>query len=560
MIAGTFTSESLAETLSAKIADERPAAILPVTEILHELESFLSKTTRCSTESDRNRKLIPFYYGFGTESCPTLDSIAIANGLTRERIRQIRDKQFLHEVKSDSVRNRELPSALKIAELLQQHSAVSADDFFVELRREHLLGKEGSAPGLLRLLNNLRLSGEFTLYTRDLKPAKRNSFAKNDETYFIRRDALPELQAQVRRINVVAKLGIANLESIAREFAPLSPSRAPFLSRFIRSLPHFWTLENEAGFWFTCDDRSNPLIGTIEKVYAVTDACSIDELTRALSNAHGAGASEADSGNRPDDVIGAYVRQSRSLRVDGGGVRFRAEACKKRGLTKCEEATRQFLLDSEGCLSAYGPLRDHLCSLGYGEPLVSQVARKSPILAIDRSGGHGSYTYRLVGHGVNFFVPAISPNARRAWQQERLSDFSEMGTDGTTDRGYRREQPLLRKAVIGDESELACALCGEVYPVGALVTAHKKKRSLCNDAERLDLNIVMPLCHFGCDYLYEADYVYIDSGVVQVNPALSPSGVMAAKMKTLNGRKVSDVWMMGSRDYFRRPGGNAAAA
>ena len=560
MIAETFTSESFAETLSAKIADERPAAIIPVLDILHQLESFLSKTTRRSTESDRNRKLIPFYYGFGAEPCPTLDSLAIAYGLTRERISQIRDKQLLHEVKIDSVRNQELPSAVKIAELLQQHSAVSADDFFVELRREGLLGKEGSAPGLLKLLNNLRLSREFTLYTRDLKPAKKKSFGKKDETYFVRRDALPELQAQVRRINVVAKLGISNLESIAREFAPLSPSRASFLSRFIRSLAHSWTFVGEAGFWFTCEDRSNPIIGVLEKVRAVTESCPIDEVKRALSRARGKCIRGADLGEVPESVIEAYLRQSRFLRVDGSRVRFRAEACKKRGLTKCEEATRQFLLDSEGCLSAYGPLRDHLCSLGYGEPLVSQVARKSPILAIDRSGGHGSYTYRLVGHGVNFFVSAISPNARRAWQQERLSDFSEMGTDGTTDRGYRREQPLLRKAVIGNASELACALCGEVYPVGALVTAHKKKRSLCNDVERLDLNIVMPLCTFGCDYLYEVGYVYIDSGVVHVNPTLAVSGAMATKMKMLEGRKLSDMWMIGSRDYFRRPEDNAVAA
>jgi hypothetical protein len=70
----------------------------------------------------------------------------------------------------------------------------------------------------------------------------------------------------------------------------------------------------------------------------------------------------------------------------------------------------------------------------------------------------------------------------------------------------------------------------------------------------------MPLCTFGCDYLYEVGYVYIDSGVVHVNPTLAVSGAMATKMKMLEGRKLSDMWMIGSRDYFRRPEDNAVAA
>lgn len=76
---------------------------------------------------------------------------------------------------------------------------------------------------------------------------------------------------------------------------------------------------------------------------------------------------------------------------------------------------------------------------------------------------------------------------------------------------YRPEQQRLRNMLFGDNSELACALCGKAFPTEFLVTAHIKKRSQAVNEERLDKSIVMPVCKFGCDELFEQNFIYVNN-------------------------------------------------
>lgn len=81
----------------------------------------------------------------------------------------------------------------------------------------------------------------------------------------------------------------------------------------------------------------------------------------------------------------------------------------------------------------------------------------------------------------------------------------------------RAEQAELRRRLLRSDS--ACALCGSVLPGEFLVAAHIKKRSLCTDAERRDLdNIAMLACKLGCDAAFELGVLVVDSsGAVQIN-------------------------------------------
>ena len=83
-----------------------------------------------------------------------------------------------------------------------------------------------------------------------------------------------------------------------------------------------------------------------------------------------------------------------------------------------------------------------------------------------------------------------------------------------------------------------------------LVAAHKKMRKTCNASERRDPHIVMPLCVFGCDYLYEHRYFVIDKGVVQTGAPLTHSGGEAGYLKAMIGRRVDDQWLLGQEFYF----------
>jgi hypothetical protein len=100
---------------------------------------------------------------------------------------------------------------------------------------------------------------------------------------------------------------------------------------------------------------------------------------------------------------------------------------------------------------------------------------------------------------------------------EASGDPSFAVLDGLASVKVRREQAQLRTVLAGDRDVAACALCGHEFPMGFLVAAHIKKRSLCSDDERRDLrHVAMLACTFGCDALYESGWITVDaSGCVR---------------------------------------------
>jgi hypothetical protein len=103
----------------------------------------------------------------------------------------------------------------------------------------------------------------------------------------------------------------------------------------------------------------------------------------------------------------------------------------------------------------------------------------------------------------------------------------------------RREQAYLRNLLAGQREQARCAICGQLYPMGFLVAAHIKKRSLCTDDERRDLrHVAMLACSFGCDALYEAGWITVDgTGQVQtIPPDTAPSERIREHLQQLAGR------------------------
>lgn len=80
----------------------------------------------------------------------------------------------------------------------------------------------------------------------------------------------------------------------------------------------------------------------------------------------------------------------------------------------------------------------------------------------------------------------------------------------------RVEQPYLRNLLFAGKEVCGCSICGHQFPVQLLVAAHIKQRARCTIDEKLDDNIVMSACVFGCDSLYERGWIGIDDeGVVR---------------------------------------------
>lgn len=82
-------------------------------------------------------------------------------------------------------------------------------------------------------------------------------------------------------------------------------------------------------------------------------------------------------------------------------------------------------------------------------------------------------------------------------------------------KAYRRlEQGYLKDKLFGRRTIGTCAICHNEFPIALLVAAHIKKRADCNLEERKDANVVMPVCKFGCDDLFERGFISVIDGKV----------------------------------------------
>jgi len=93
--------------------------------------------------------------------------------------------------------------------------------------------------------------------------------------------------------------------------------------------------------------------------------------------------------------------------------------------------------------------------------------------------------------------------------KEALNNMDETDRPGNKNKS-RNEQGLLRTNLFSDAEEFRCALCNQIRPVRIMVAGHIKPRNKCEKEERLDTNVVMPICKIGCDELYEKGYLLVD--------------------------------------------------
>lgn len=133
------------------------------------------------------------------------------------------------------------------------------------------------------------------------------------------------------------------------------------------------------------------------------------------------------------------------------------------------------------------------------------------------------YKENFVIQGFNVLSDEISERFLSVFPIESAAIFQEVSaetysqiienireTDKVSTSYSRVEQGYLRKILFGRKLYENCACCGKSYPTQFLKTAHIKKRAYCSYEERLNPKIVMPMCNFGCDDLYEKGYVSVD--------------------------------------------------
>lgn len=100
------------------------------------------------------------------------------------------------------------------------------------------------------------------------------------------------------------------------------------------------------------------------------------------------------------------------------------------------------------------------------------------------------------------------------WQYNLLKPLMATDTDGLwTHQKFGYSLPRRNGKTVD-----CCAICGKEYTIDFLISAHIKKRSLCDVEERRDINNnVFPMCKFGCDDLFENGYIGVRDGRIVVN-------------------------------------------
>jgi len=114
----------------------------------------------------------------------------------------------------------------------------------------------------------------------------------------------------------------------------------------------------------------------------------------------------------------------------------------------------------------------------------------------------------------------------------------------------RTEQGYLRRILFGNRRRSSCGICGREFPVAFLVAAHIKKRSECSLKEKRDAeNIVMSMCRFGCDDLYERGYIGVSEAKVTRLSMADSTSTIDGYLETICGR-VCASWNEERANYF----------
>lgn len=509
--------------------------------IEEELLAYLETSLKAGENKARDKQIIAFYYGFGDVAWPTLERVANQFGLNeRERVRQIIKNKFQDQVTPNS-----LPRAAQLGELIEQCDFVSVDviqQALVELR----LAPEGaSLRGLLNLLDDLGLCLEFDIYDSSLELVSRSLADSEVKSFLVRKSYLSRLRkAWTTARNLPGLLGLAKESYLDSKLHDVVGPICSNVKELLRASSDCCYVEFDGQTWYTVEGRDNTLINSCEKLFGVIDSCESAILAEVLANALLRRTHKYPyPGAR---VIEQFLEASSSFDWSGTEVSFQGGSTP---LTEIESDVVAFLRNA-GAVT-YPNLKSHLEAKGYGNPHIVKATMNSPLVYVDKTGGRIRYSYQLVPHGQARHGKSTDERYMRI--RTRLEKLFELGTDVSGESTRRREQGILQDWLFEGTTMGECAICGCTFSSTALVAAHKKKRALCNDKERLDPYVVMPLCVFGCDHLYERGALIVTDGRVWAGHMPAELTHEATFARNLIGRQIDEKWLHGDLRYFDRP-------
>jgi len=509
--------------------------------IEEELINYLNLNLKNTDEKNRNISIVSYYYGFGDSPWPTLEDTALLYGqMTRERIRQIINKKFRDNAKRD-----DFPSIKECFSILKEQKIWIETELLKRLQDAELITKGSSLRGILNLMQDLNVTNSYDIYSPELNKISRKNLDSYSEKFIFEEKSQNFFHSLLKLVNTLpGRIGIANLKFLKDKINDYEYC-APILKELIRATERSWVLEDGDDFWYLFEDRDNRLINFIEKTFATINASQIKTLSEVYRNAMTGRSEKYDY--PPLGIIEKYLSSSRYLNIEDGIATFLGTTTE---LSDIELEVYEYLKKEKSV--NFPTFKTYLISKNYGDAHINKVVTASPIIYVDRSKGRHHFEYSLVPEVIKNNKSDDLEDRYKSYLS-RLRKIADSGTDSNVESKRRREQYILSEWLFDGKTECNCAICGESYHINSLVTAHKKKRSECNEAERLDPYIVMPLCVFGCDYLYESKAIYVEHGLIQLNNKKLIGKTEGNRAKELASKKIEDYWLQGSEGYFGKP-------
>ena len=99
-------------------------------------------------------------------------------------------------------------------------------------------------------------------------------------------------------------------------------------------------------------------------------------------------------------------------------------------------------------------------------------------------------------------------------EHQEIRDYLTGDNNEKVETYRRKEQEYLKSSLFGYKKQIECGICNKTFNKDMVWCSHIKKRRYCTNEEQVNLNVVMPMCKFGCDDLFEKGYLTVSEGSV----------------------------------------------
>lgn len=510
--------------------------------IEEEITNFLHVSVKENDQKYRDIQLILFFFGFREEDWPTLDATAVRFEVGESENRKSeRPRQIIKDKFTSMVNLSELPQIKKVSDIISSQGYMSTVEFSDRLKESGLTPENFSVKGILNLLHQLGSCKQYDIYTNKLSKASRSSISSEKNLYLIQSSEVKKIKSALNRMVVFPGLvGIANVNAFFESF-PQYLKYKKILLDIINSRDDVWLSAIDNVFYYMIEGRDNALINSLEKVVNVAGAVELKVMSSVLSNAFKNRTPPKGNDYPPVDIIEEYLKKSRYTEYNGKVIKLNVQPTRLREI----EVDVVKFMKGKGQLG-FTSIKEYLESKGYSKPSINKAILHSTLVNADKSVRR-HYKYTLLD-GVAYESSAYLD--RYSVFKEKLLSICSDGTDQDLESKRRKEQQILRQWLFEGKETEKCAICGNLFSVSSLITAHKKPRSICSFNERVDPNIVIPLCKFGCDHMYESRVIIINQGVVHKCSEYQNTDFEDSWTDSVSGNVVDERWLDGNVNYF----------